>query len=888
MRNGNHNNKRKDVSKIGQYGYRIKNIEGSTLLEYNNGVRKNYEYKDAMLTNSLLLDFLCENGLKVHKEESTRDIICLEFNFGTRSYEEEITHLNNMAIQYRLEYKLAKSKGNKNDILKKKNKRRKIAKLFVEAQRKKDSYKKLTKEEVREFFYVNGVDVEYISKSKDGTIKKKETIHYKMLFRSTGKAKKGSCMFIRDKLHKKTQKFIYMGIKLPKENAPLVEVSAYAPLIASTIIGKIKINPKNILILKDVDRFFNTNVISVETNSKKECEAKYIDNYKLKNTLFDGQALIDSSIFPSWGNGYVLLRHHFCKMACFNTNIQKFFKDYFGDNYQTAKVKDMFGVEHYVKDIEVITTDNAMKWLKLDKSYDYWCERVYENGCMFGVVKTSHESKLGKVQRMSYQMINCLDEKIMGNVVEESISYINKLKTDDDFFLDYLKKNSNFSNDYEVLVALCEQNKDFIRSEYFRERKKFIIKSYVLNFKSGKVIQNADNLVVVGSPYAMLLYGATGDEDSVDYDDTFEVEKGTIQCYTERFNHNEYLAFFRSPFNSKNNLLYLHNKHSEKMKRYFNFGRQIVAINMNGTDAQDRANGMDMDSDSGYTTNQVDIVEFARQCYIEHPTIVNNIPKEKNNYSSSLSDYALMDNTLASCQLDIGESSNLAQICQTYSCNFSDKKFIDYVCILSVLAQVSIDSAKRRFDVDVSSEIKRIKNDMGVKNIGLPIFWKLIRQDTSMDRINKNLRCPMNYLYDLELDKFRNNSPTLPMKHFFEKFELEKNRKSCKKVEELIQKYSLEVFDYNITEENSCKDSEYLLLRSDFEDLIKDIQTIYISKNYIGLMSWLIDRAFSISNQIGKNSNTIKSTIKTNKSILLKVLYSINKQNLLRCFSKNA
>ena len=46
-----------------------------------------------MFTNSLFSDYLKDNGLKVWKEESTRDIICLEFNFGSRSYEEEIAHL---------------------------------------------------------------------------------------------------------------------------------------------------------------------------------------------------------------------------------------------------------------------------------------------------------------------------------------------------------------------------------------------------------------------------------------------------------------------------------------------------------------------------------------------------------------------------------------------------------------------------------------------------------------------------------------------------------------------------------------------------------------------------------------------------------------------------
>ena len=226
-----------------------------------------------------------------------------------------------------------------------------------------------------------------------------------------------------------------MGIRLPKHNAPLVEISAYAPLVTSTIVGKIKINPKNILILKDVDRFFSTNVCSIETDENKHCIAKYIQDYNLKNTLFDGQALIDSSIFPDWGNGYILLRHHFCKMAAFSTNIQMFFKDYFGDKYLTATVRDMFGNEHYVKDIELITTDNAMKWLKMGKTYDYWCQWVYDNNCMFGIVKTAHESKLGDVQRMSYQMVNSLDSSIMKNVVKESVHYICRLKQDNQEFL---------------------------------------------------------------------------------------------------------------------------------------------------------------------------------------------------------------------------------------------------------------------------------------------------------------------------------------------------------------------------------------------------------------------------------------------------------------------
>jgi hypothetical protein len=248
----------------------------------------------------------------------------------------------------------------------------------------------------------------------------------------------------------------------------------------------------------------------------------------------------------------------------------------------------------------LITTDNAVKWLKFGVSYDYWCEKVYENNCMFGIVKTAHESKLGSVQKMSYQMVNSLDVDIMKDVVQKSVDYVTQLKTNDDVFLEYLKMNSNFSNDYEVLVALCEHNPDFVRSKYFRKRKETIIKNYILNLKSGKILQNADNLTLIGSPYAMLLYAATGNEEIVDTDDTFCFEQDTVQCYTERFADKEYLALFRSPFNGKYNLVYAHNVYDERFKKYFNFGKQIIAVNMIGTDVQDRANGCDMDSDFSF------------------------------------------------------------------------------------------------------------------------------------------------------------------------------------------------------------------------------------------------------------------------------------------------
>ena len=49
---------------------------------------------------------------------------------------------------------------------------------------------------LRDYYYKNGIDYTFITKYKIGDIKDEKRIHYKMLYRSTGKAKSGDCIFV--------------------------------------------------------------------------------------------------------------------------------------------------------------------------------------------------------------------------------------------------------------------------------------------------------------------------------------------------------------------------------------------------------------------------------------------------------------------------------------------------------------------------------------------------------------------------------------------------------------------------------------------------------------------------------------------------------------------
>lgn len=291
----------------------------------------------------------------------------------------------------------------------------------------------------------------------------------------------------------------------------------------------------------------------------------------------------------------------------------------------------------------------------------------------------------------------------------------------------------------------------------------------------------------------------------------------------------------------------------------------------------------DQDSDFLYVTAQPTIVDHARSCYLNYPTIVNNIGKDTTVYDNTPDDFSVLDSKLAKSQRDIGESSNLAQLAQTYASSFGLQKYDDYVCILSVIAQISIDSAKRSFSVDVSKEISRIKKDMDVDVNGYPAFWFGIKKGCNKKLLNNDLDCPMNKLYLFKPPNGKSPLNVINISEFFIDVPLRGNRRTSRKVEELIEKYSLEYWK-TIRANSNISEEDWFMVRSDFDELIEDIRRVSISLNYRELMSWLINRALRITPEAEASSDEVQSSMNKNRSLLLKTLYTLNPDVFLSCF----
>ena len=152
-----------------------------------------------------------------------------------------------------------------------------------------------------------------------------EGAHYVRMKRSSGSARVGKCLFIEESLYADFHKWEMCGLDIRQgEPVDLAALESYISLSTSSIIGTIDIDPHSILIIDDYESVFHEDVINV-FESDGHLEARQ-ENVEIFNSIWDGQSLADSSLFPSdqtWG--MMLLRNMFFKSCCFNCNLQKWF-----------------------------------------------------------------------------------------------------------------------------------------------------------------------------------------------------------------------------------------------------------------------------------------------------------------------------------------------------------------------------------------------------------------------------------------------------------------------------------------------------------------------------------------------------------------------------------
>ena len=483
---------------------------------------------------------------------------------------------------------------------------------------------------------------------------------------------------------------------------------------------------------------------------------------------------------------------------------------------------------------------------------------------------------------MAYQMSNSIpttDREILGHIAECGVNLCNGLKTSDTVYLKYLDRKKNDFNINELLIELIKWNQDFLKTEFYRKKKSRDISDLVSGCKEGRLPQSGDNLTIMDNPVALLMK-AVGENPLEE--GCFKLMHDGVQCYTPRFNDGERIAAFRSPHNSPNNIIHLHNVYSDKLIKYFpNIGQNVIVFNAIKTDTQARLSGHDCDSDFVYVTNQHDLADLARRAYTEYPTIINDIDENgANNYHFILEDYAEMDNKIADAQESIGTSTDTAQLALSYyyDGDMENKELEDCFIILSVIGQISIDLAKKSFDIDVVKEINRIRNLPCMKRDEIPQFFA----SNKKSRNNKDfegkevvsMNCPMDIMAEIIEDKvikYADRESHLPLRNFWNHSVIAKgNRYKKDKFVEEVRSYNKSDKWLEKHEAEMRKETFFSLKNRNMTQFLAKVSKELDQETIMQLVIYATD----------DNNSDVRATI-------LNFLFKLHKDEFMNCFIKN-
>lgn len=882
----------------------IKSIEASDI--YSNNVRgrriRNFEeYKGALAYSLETEKLLSLKGFNTFKKNKTRtkkekeqsklytnDIINVEFSQKVISGRSLITKLTKKIEETKEEQsKLVDENGKCIDEQEYKSLTNTIDDYnnyiqFIESElkgnKRNPKWKGLNRSKLREKLYTDGFKLTFPKwkKTDDGKfeIESEETIEYVFWKRSSAKSRTGRSLFIKKALYDTMINWSRLGLHEEMKKAEQIDLPAlmsYESLISSSIEDKITIKTENILLISDVDSVFKDIVnvvkpvtyIDDEENKVTKLDSTTVEDYTIKNSIWDGQSLLESGYFKD-GQSMMLLRNHMFKSAVFATHINKFLRDKCPDNikFEEWQLEDMFGVPMYAKDVHLITTPNSLKALKFSNfvgskkdMYEHWKEFIKNEGSKFGVVKHEKQSKLGTneqgeiLQQTSYQLLNTLPAKFQNvkELADYEIKYIDQLKNNDNTFAEYILKTANLVNSNKMMYELYQLNHDFAGTQMFRDFRKDVIRNYIKHVKKGHLkLAKSDNCVLLGNPYEMLLH-------SIGKFNTKNVKSIALhdnQVYTKLFDWEEELVGVRHPHTSSSNFARFTNTYNVDINTYFNLSNNIIVVNSIGKLLLDRLSGSDFDSDMIYASNNKLLVNLVDKVYGKCNVVVNGIePEGVAEYRLTNEDCCKVDDKLSTSQRVIGEIVNTGQLAQSiyWNLKYQDEKdenlgnLIKHTDVVTVGSMLAIDMAKRFYKVDLKEEIERIKNelieymstvvnDKNEKLIAKPLFFKTIEKKSNNNSNNKSkwgntkYQTPMDYLQLVITSKYADRHKNVEVETLlnevkFRGYNQKQEEITIQFVNDYINKVKSINAKYSDVDDNDKLEEKYRLLSDVTEEL---------------------------------------------------------------------
>lgn len=358
--------------------------------------------------------------------------------------------------------------------------------------------------------------------------------------------------------------------------------------------------PKGVLVVPDCITHIVEDVINIDDSSDlPEPDVQFIKNKEIENTVSDGFSLctidymkrVAKSLELDYVPGGVCLRNAWFKGMLYPFPIMEFFEKYYDSN----TVVDIWGDEHDIHDIEMITTESSLKLWKAYESINDYIRLTKENGYTWAVTKISPK-ELDYQRELNYQYLQSYEfnDEDIEKLCAPTVKYLkDALCGDYESTIKFLGITSGADPNtwqqalYEAPFMLEDP---FIIDSVYR-----MIRKKIDQAKIGRILVQGNYQIASGDPYALM-------QSVCGLNVTGLMRAG--ECYSSFWNDmsQDEVVVFRSPMTSHNNIRKLRVVNTEESKYWYQYMDTIFIVNAFDTTCQ-ALNGMDWDSDIIFSTN---------------------------------------------------------------------------------------------------------------------------------------------------------------------------------------------------------------------------------------------------------------------------------------------
>lgn len=428
------------------------------------------------------------------------------------------------------------------------------------------------------------------------------SMKYRRLLGTSGGIKNSTIVFVSEHLHDELDRRINNDRDATVLFNP-AKLEAYRALTCSASVPVSM--PKKITVVNDCETHFISDVIYLENG---EGDNEPVETFKKDEPITlnasDGFGLMSPELAERWskelGLNYLVAgvntRFAFTKGMAFTFDFKEFARSIAGTNI----IKDAWGDEVDINEVELVLTTSMAKLWSSYLSCDDFVEKSLKNGYSFGITKTTPK-ELESERHLNYQFVqsfNLNDEDV------EELIYTSKKEIEDVLGGDWRstalfllgdgitpERIKRLDNGYvkALLVNHDLLNDDYVRSCVYRQ-----IKNTIKEAKTGVIKVHGNYSIVSGDPYSLCqsMFGlyVTGLLSAGEIYNKYWVD------FSDSTNEQREVLGFRAPMTAHNNIRRLVVTDSTEADYWYQYMNTVTILNSWDTCCA-ALNGCDFDGD---------------------------------------------------------------------------------------------------------------------------------------------------------------------------------------------------------------------------------------------------------------------------------------------------